>query len=71
METTILCMAPDCPKEADTRGLCGRHYRLASTLVNRGKTTWEELVKNGKCKEVTNKNRKSVTDWFLNKPTPQ
>lgn len=42
------CLEPDCPRERSGMGLCTKHYMRARKLVEDGKTTWEELVAQGK-----------------------
>ncbi len=56
------CMYPECDKPILGRGLCKNHYTYATALVREKKTTWEELISKGKCKDKCG--RKS-TSWFL------
>lgn len=37
-------MVPACPEKAKWKGLCGKCYHQAKTLVEQEKTTWEELA---------------------------
>lgn len=43
------CMAPGCSAPSKFRGLCFNCYQLVRRLVAIGETTWERLVKAGKC----------------------
>ena len=59
------CLVPGCNNEAKTRGLCSTHYMYAHRLVTRGKTTWAELEKQGKCLG-SHATPSPTKDWFLN-----
>lgn len=43
------CLSPGCDRDTygGSRGLCLSHYAVKQSLVKRGRTTWEELEKNG------------------------
>jgi len=60
MKNKPTCLYPDCNKVSDARGLCKNHYVTAYTLVQKGKTTWETLEKNGKILPRT-----VQRNWFL------
>ncbi len=66
---TKLCLVPGCDKEAATRGLCGRDYAIANSLVKKGDTTWKKLVGAGKAEasyhEIPHVQR--AKDFFLGK----
>lgn len=57
------CLYPNCKIETYCRGLCLRHYQLASSLVKRKKITWESLVINGKA--LATRTQKKSSSWFL------
>ena len=59
-----LCLVPGCNEPAKTRGLCATHYMYAHRLVTRGKTTWAELEKEGKCLPPHSAPN-DTKDWFL------
>lgn len=59
------CLVPSCNNEAKTRGLCSTHYMYAHRLVTRGKTTWKELERQGKCLG-SHATPSPTKDWFLN-----
>ena len=59
------CLVPGCNNDAKTRGLCSTHYMYAHRLVTRGKTTWAELEKQGKCLG-SHASPNPTKDWFLN-----
>lgn len=63
------CLYPGCTSSPITRGLCKIHYQYAYRLVQGGKTTWEQLEKEGK---VAPKSKKveEITNWFLNDKKP-
>lgn len=42
------CLNPKCERKQYARGLCQSCYGLARHIVKSGKTSWEELEKNGK-----------------------
>ena len=46
------CIVDGCTRETrgGSRGMCINHYAVKQDLVKRGKTTWEELEKEGKAK---------------------
>ncbi len=39
------CKLAGCDKDAAIRGLCTGHYQNCLTLISRGTTSWDELVK--------------------------
>jgi hypothetical protein len=62
------CMVPTCPNTPNaSRGLCHACYKRAQILVAEGKTSWQELIDNGRCQPA----RRAATDdptmfgWFL------
>lgn len=44
----MICIYPGCQEKIRCRGLCYRHYRIASRLVKAGRVTWEALEAEGK-----------------------
>lgn len=42
-----ICLIPDCGRESQSRGLCGRCYQNARGMILRRETTWEELEQAG------------------------
>lgn len=44
------CIVPGCEKDTygGSRGMCLSHYAVKQDLVKRGRTTWEQLEKEGK-----------------------
>lgn len=44
------CIVPGCVKDTygGSRGMCLNHYAVKQDLVKRGRTTWEQLEKEGK-----------------------
>ena len=59
------CMAPNCTTIWAARGLCENHYQVAVNLVERFKTTWEELEKNGRTKPVKKSKNEETREWLL------
>ena len=61
------CLYPPCQRTAVARGLCQGDYATARELVRAGKTTWEQLEREGKSLPVNGSNlrRTGATDWFL------
>ena len=62
------CLVPDCLIQIHSRGLCESHYNQVSRLVRLKKTTWEQLVKQGKVLNVSGTNKedlKKSEDYFL------
>jgi hypothetical protein len=57
-----LCKYPTCQRESYVRGLCENHYVYVCKLVRLGRTTWDKLVKSGKCNE---KSRGRFKAWLL------
>jgi hypothetical protein len=45
---TSTCLADNCEKRAEVRGLCKRHYDSMSYLVRKGGRSWEELEQIGR-----------------------
>lgn len=64
-ETDYSCLVPKCKTESKTRGLCATHYMYAHRLVARGKTSWEQLEREGKVL-ASHSNPNPIKDWFLN-----
>jgi len=62
------CLVPGCNNPAKTRGLCATHYMYAHRLVSRGKTTWADLEKEGKCLG-SHASPNPTKDWFLDGST--
>lgn len=59
------CLYPKCLVKGMARGLCSRHYACAHLLVTQKKTTWEELVKQGKA--LAPQSRSKTQKWFTKK----
>ena len=60
------CLKPGCERPALARGLCSKDYAYAKSLVNRGKTTWDRLVKLGRALASGRRGRPVRNDpWFL------
>lgn len=57
------CMMPGCLENASCRGLCMKCYSMANRLVQQGRTTWEQLEKNGKILPKHSQNAK--VNWLL------
>lgn len=49
------CLIDGCEEEARWKGICGRCYHQAKTLIKEGKTTWEELADLRLCVEPEKK----------------
>jgi len=67
------CLRPDCERPARFRGLCNSCYGAASHLVRTKRTTWEQLISDGKCLGgAGRKNTRGATAWLLtNKEQPK
>lgn len=63
------CLVPGCTNDATTRGLCGKDYAIANSLVKKGQTSWKKLVGAGKAEasflEISPAQR--AKDFFLAK----
>ena len=57
------CMTPSCPDLTYSRGVCQVCYIQARNLVVAGHTTWLDLEKAGKVKEVSKRCQVS-RQWF-------
>jgi len=59
------CLVPNCSHEGHCRGLCANHYNQATAMVRLNRTTWEELIKNGKCTgpAITARNQSWLLDF--------
>ena len=53
------CVMKDCGNAAHSRGLCHRHYKAASTSIDKGETSWQELVSFGMAAPGKKPGRKS------------
>ena len=49
------CLRPGCKQRAASRGLCQSCYGYARTLVERGSTTWDDLVARGRVLAIVRK----------------
>ena len=47
MSAEELCITPDCGKKREWKGLCRSCYGQARHLIDKGKTTWEDLAEMG------------------------
>ena len=56
-----LCKREGCGREAMVRGVCLRDYSLAWRMVSQGRTSWPELVKEGKVDDIQ---LGSKSKWF-------
>lgn len=65
------CLFPDCENTTVRRGLCHTHYNTAAKMINRKKTSWEILIRQGKATDrLRTRGRPSkVTNWFSNGKT--
>ena len=62
------CLVPKCDNKVRARGLCPSHYAYTQYLVSEGKTSWEELVADGKALDSNaNGRRGEFTKWLLGK----
>ncbi len=61
-EKRTKCLNPTCNRPPYSRGLCDACYQAALRVVARGLTTWEKLIKAGKCKEA---NHRKTANWLL------
>ena len=63
------CLFPKCDTKPYSRGLCGRHYRVAWRCVKNGDTTWKRLEREGKAKKakLPFNQRTSQKKWFTTK----
>jgi len=52
----MFCLVEGCDRQAVSRGVCARCYRVCAQRVRRGKATWEELVQLGIVTESKHKN---------------
>lgn len=53
MQKPPKCLTKGCPgKKIHGRGLCQNCYHTAFVMVQRGETTWDELVQKGVAKAV-------------------
>lgn len=50
MSYVVPCITTDCSADARWRGLCSRCYGQAKRLIEKGETTWDELVGMGLAK---------------------
>ena len=50
-----VCLRPDCGRRAASRGLCQTCYGYARMLVERGSTTWDDLVARGRVLAIVRK----------------
>lgn len=50
MSHVVPCITTDCSADARWRGLCSRCYGQAKRLIEKGETTWDELVGMGLAK---------------------
>jgi hypothetical protein len=58
------CLVPKCGRDAKSRGLCLKDYKVVAKLVNAKETTWEKLESAGK---VSSLRRASSKAWFTGK----
>ena len=65
------CLFPKCKVAIYARGLCKRHYSLASELVRSGVSTWDAMVTSGKCHGAHSRGRVRNNDvnWFMSNKT--
>lgn len=62
------CLVPGCKKQAHARGLCTSHYSFAFEQVSvKGRITWKELEKNGKCLPPKHGCNSENNKWFFDK----
>ena len=66
LDSTETCLVPDCDNDRHIRGLCRSHYNYATTLILRGKTSWEEMVRLGKALPAKRKTAPGNT-WLIEK----
>ncbi len=59
------CLVPKCGRMAKSRGLCGACYQAAKTLVDSGKTTWEELEERKRVLPSRRETSGGRDNWFL------
>jgi hypothetical protein len=60
------CLNPSCPRDANTRGLCKSCYHTACRLIKQGRTTWAELIEQGKAKEPNDRGGAGrIVAWLL------
>jgi hypothetical protein len=57
-------MYPECGSgHVVAKGLCQKHYQVAFNLVKRGRTTWDELERQGKVRQKIRRDG-SYANWF-------
>jgi len=64
------CLVPKCYLDRLCRGLCKKHYGVASKLIQNNKTTWNQLEDADKCLPSKGVGRPAskTTKWFLETP---
>ena len=58
------CLFPKCNKKQRARGLCSNHWQYCRRLIVKGKTTFEELEKKGKCLPKSKTKNSDFYDWL-------
>ena len=65
------CIFPECEDEGwYSRGLCRKHYMIASGMVWRRQTTWQDMERKGLVKKANRPGRhkgSKTQDYFLGK----
>ena len=62
------CLFLKCDTKPYSRGLCGKHYRMAWRCVKNGETTWNSLEREGKAKKAQKPNQgQPQKKWFTTK----
>ena len=61
----VRCLFGECDRAPAARGLCRKHYSVASRLVHKCRTTWAALEASGKA--AASAGVGSVAAWFLAK----
>jgi hypothetical protein len=64
---TMKCLNPDCTRDATIRGLCKRDYAVACRERRAGRTTFTELVKQGRMltpQTSTGRQRGQTAKWL-------
>jgi hypothetical protein len=68
MSKKKICLVPKCGNKVRARGLCPSHYAYTQYLVAEGKTSWVDLVAEGKALGTNaNGKRGEFTKWLLGK----
>lgn len=64
----LKCLVPHCKNNVVSRGLCRYDYNAALQLVDQKKTTWEQLVAEGKALPKHGERKKeAAAKFFLSK----